>query len=174
MPQGRLDNRGYLLLWLFEWELLSQQINLVCQILNTYLSHFIACHSRAIAVGVHGHSVELLYPELFSYARIMNLGTPCRNRENGKAVCVFKKKKNHCWFWSICNCYSLFWIFLHLKGRKSKIGIFGWVAFFCFECYLAAVCLTSAGKQFVCIAVCLALSSVYLCPVIVCALPLVG
>lgn len=57
-----------------------------------YLSHFIACHSHAIALGVHAHGIELLYPELLSYARIMNLDAPSRNGENGNAVCVFKKK----------------------------------------------------------------------------------
>lgn len=57
-----------------------------------YLSHFTACHSRAIALGVHAHSVELLCPELLSSAGIMSFDTPRRDGENGKAVCVFKKK----------------------------------------------------------------------------------
>lgn len=53
--------------------------------------------------------------------------------------------------------------FSSFKGRKSRIGIFGWVAFFFFFwCYLATVCLASAGKQPICIAVSLVLISDHL------------
>lgn len=96
----------------------------------SHAQHFICCFSIApqpyYFLCVHAHRVKLLYPELFSCAKVINLDALSINGKNGKAISVYKKS-GHCWSWSACNC-CVSSIFLHLTGRKIRIVNFVWVA----------------------------------------------